>query len=86
MTCMPGFSSSSRWEDVHLQPVGDAKFGFIHAREGKSKNAKRNVSPSPRVRAMLDSRKTSSQSAYVFTDESGIQPLSIWTLEVQYKQ
>jgi integrase len=74
------------WESVHLQPVGDARFGFIHVRKGKSQNAKRNVSLSPRVRAMLDSRKTSSQSAYVFTDESGTKPLSIWTLEDQHKR
>jgi integrase len=66
--------------------VGDAKFGFIHVRKGKSQNAKRNVSLSPRVRAMLDSRKESSQSAYVFTDESGIKPLSIWTLQDQHKR
>jgi integrase len=77
---------SLEWEDVHLQPVGDAKFGFIHVRKGKSQNAKRNVSLSPRVRAMLDSLKESSQSAYVFTGESGIKPLSIWTLQDQHKR
>jgi len=48
------------WQDFYLQPMGDAKFGFIHVRRGKSKNAKRNVSLSPRVRAMLNSRKASS--------------------------
>jgi integrase len=77
---------SLEWEDVHLQPVGDAKFGFIHVRKGKSKNAKRNVSLSPRVRAMLDNRKASSQSAYVFTDDTGSKPLSIWTMEDQHKR
>jgi integrase len=77
---------SLEWEGVHSQPVGDAKFGFIHVRQGKSKNAKRNISLSPRVRSMLDSRKASSQSAYVFTDKSGIKPLSIWTLEDQHKR
>jgi len=55
-----GELGSLEWQDVHLQPVGDAKFGFIHVRKGKSKNAKRNVSLSPRVRVMLDSRKASS--------------------------
>ena len=73
------------WEDVHLQPVGDARVGFIHVPKGKSKNAKRNVSLTPRVRTMLDSRKASSQSAYVFTDETGSKPVSIWTLEGQHK-
>jgi integrase len=80
-----GELGSPEWQDVHLQPVGDAKFGFIHVRKGKSKNAKRNVSLSSRLRAMLDNRKASSQSAYVFTDETGSKPLSIWTLEDQHK-
>jgi len=80
-----GELGSLEWPDIHLQPVGDAKFGFIHVRKGKSKNAKRNVSLSPRVRVMLDSRKASSHSAYVFTDETGSKPLSIWTLEDQHK-
>jgi integrase len=77
---------SLEWVDVHLQPVGDAKFGFIHIPKGKSKNARRNLSLSPRVKAMLDSRKASSESAYVFTDESGSKPLSIWTLQDQHKR
>jgi integrase len=74
------------WEDVHLQPARDAKYGFIHVPKGKSRNAKRNISLTPRVRAMLDSRKPSGQSAYVFTDESGTKPISIWTLEDQHKR
>jgi integrase len=80
-----GELGSLEWQDVHLQPVGDARFGFIHVRKGKSKNAKRNLSLSPRVQVMLDSRKASSQSASVFTDVTGSKPLSIWTLEDQHK-
>ena len=34
-----GELTSLEWPDLHLQPVGDAKFGFIHVRNGKSKNA-----------------------------------------------
>jgi integrase len=68
-------------EDVHLQPVGDAKFGFIYVRKGKSKNAKRNLILSARVWAMHDSRKASSKSGNVFTNESGTQPVPIWTLD-----
>ncbi len=66
--------------------MGDSKLGFIHVRKGKSKNAKRNRSLSLRVRAMLDSRKAFSESAYVFTDESGAKPVPIWTLEDQHKR
>jgi integrase len=35
---------------------------------------------------MLESHKASSKLAYVFTDESGTKPLSIWTLEDQHKR
>jgi len=74
------------WTGVHLQAVGHAKSGFIHVRRGKSKNAKCNVSLSPLVRDTLDNRKASSKSVYVFTDESGRKPVSIWTLEDQHKR
>jgi integrase len=74
------------WSDVHLQPVGGARFGYIHVRRGKSKNAKRNVSLSPRVRAMLEGRQASTQSIYVFTDEPGFHRLSIYTLEDQHRR
>ena len=81
-----GELGSLEWQDIHLEPVGNARFGFIHVRKGKSKNAKRNISLSPRLRVMLDARKASSQSAYVFTDETGRKPLSIWTLQDQHKR
>jgi integrase len=73
---------SFEWVDVHFQPVGGAKFGFIHVH----KNAKRNLSLTPRVRAMLETRKASTKSAWVFTDETGTKPVSIWTLEDQHKR
>lgn len=81
-----GELGSLEWQDVHLQPVGDARFGFIHVRKGKSKNATHNVSLSSRLRLMLDSRKASSQSACVFTDETGSKPMSIWRMEDQHKR
>lgn len=74
------------WEDVHLQPVGDAKYGFIHVPREKSQNAMRNISLTPRVRAMLDSGKAIGQSASVFTDETGTKPISIWALEDQHER
>ena len=72
---------SLEWSDAHLEPVGTARFGFIHVSKGKSKNAKRNLSLTPRVRTMLESRLTSRKSAWVITDEPQTGPLPIWTLE-----
>ena len=74
------------WADVHLEPVGAARFGFIHIPKGKSLNAKRNVSLTPRVRTMLEKRHASRKSAWVFTDEPGTAPLPIWTVEDQHKR
>lgn len=77
---------SLEWPDVHLEPVGGARLGFIHVREGKSKNAVRNVSLTPRVQAMLESRQASRKSLWVFTDEPGTGSLPVWTLEAQHKR
>lgn len=77
---------SLKWADVHLQPVGNARFGFIGIRKGKSKNAPRNLSLTPRVHQMLARRSMEAKSAYVFTDEAGFKPLSIYTLEDQHKR
>lgn len=77
---------SLEWPQVHFQPVGNAQFGFVHVREGKTKNAPRNLSLSPRVKAMLETRHSTAKSAYVFADESGLQPVSINTLEDQHKR
>jgi integrase len=74
------------WRDVHMEPVGAARFGFIHIPKGKSKNAKRNLSLTPRVRAMLEKRQAARRSVWVFTDEPGTGPLPIWTLEAQHKR
>jgi integrase len=74
------------WSDVHLEPVGAARFGFLHVRKGKSKNATRNVSLTPRVRSTLESRQASRKSAWVFTDEPGTGPLPVWTLEDQHRR
>lgn len=74
------------WPDVRLEPTGSARFGFIHVRKGKSLNATRNVSLTPRVRAMLEARHASRHSAHVFTDESGLRPASVFTMEDQHKR
>ncbi len=74
------------WLDVHFTPVGTARLGYIHVRGGKSKNARRNLSLTARVRAVLQSREADSKSPYVFTDEKGFGPLSIYTLEDQHSR
>lgn len=73
------------WPDVHLDPLGGARFGYIHIRSGKSLNATRNVSLTPRVRTMLKSHQRIRRSVWIFTDGPGTGPLSLYTLEVKHK-
>jgi len=74
------------WRDIHLEPVNGAKYGYLHVGGGKSRNAKRNLSLTARVRAMLESRQALSQSQWVFAAEDGANPLSIFTLEDQHSR
>jgi integrase len=46
----------ARWENVHFQPAGNALYGYIHNPYGKNKYAKRNISMTARVRALLEMR------------------------------
>jgi hypothetical protein len=55
-----------------------------HIRDGKTRNAKRNLSLTPRVRAMLEGRQKQQTSVWVFTDETGTRPLSRFTLRDQH--
>jgi integrase len=80
----PGEVLALQWPDVHFEPAKGAKLGYIHVRGGKSKNAKRNLSLTPRVRAMLEAREAERTSALVFTDETGTGRLSRFTLRDQH--
>jgi integrase len=42
--------------DVYLKPVGKAVFGYLRVHDGKSKNAKRTIPLTARVRSMLETR------------------------------
>jgi integrase len=44
------------WSDVHLEPIGAARLGYLQVRSGKSKNARRAVSLTSRAAAMLEAR------------------------------
>jgi integrase len=46
-----------QWTDIRLEPASGARFGLLRIREGKSKNAKRNVPLTERVSALLANRR-----------------------------
>jgi integrase len=65
-----GEAVNLEWTDVLLEPVGSAKYGYLRVRSGKTKNAKRNVSLTARVREMLIARHSESNSKWVFQGET----------------
>jgi integrase len=67
-------------KNVVFQPLKGAKFGFIHVDEGKSKNAKRNLSLTERVRAMLEDRFKNHKSEWVFPASDGT-PMLVSSLD-----
>lgn len=46
----------ARWEHVHFEPVNEARFGYVHNPYGKTKYAKRDLSLTDRVHALLLAR------------------------------
>jgi integrase len=68
----PGEACALEWSHVRLQPAAGSKFGYVHIPGGKSKNAKRNLSLTARLAAMLGARRKSHQGdSFVFPGESG---------------
>jgi integrase len=59
-----GEAVNLEWSDIVLEPVGNARYGYLRVRKGKSQNAKRNISLTARVRQMLINRH--SEVTYVF--------------------
>jgi integrase len=43
-----------KWEDVNFRPAGKALYGYVHVPIGKTKYARRNVSMTARVKALLE--------------------------------
>ena len=57
-----GEAVNLEWADMILEPANGARYGYLRVRKGKSKNAKRNVSLTTRVRGMLIDRHSKSNS------------------------
>jgi integrase len=66
----PGEAVNLRWSDVYLLPAVHAELGYIAIRDGKSPNAKRNLSLTERAAEMLKQRKAATKSDWVFPGDS----------------
>lgn len=62
-----GEAATLEWKSVNFEPAQSSRLGSIHILKGKSKNAKRILSMTPRVKAMLENRrKFFPKERYVF--------------------
>lgn len=75
-----GEALSLEWENVHFDPLKGAKLGFVHVGKGKSKNAKRNLSITNRVRQMLEERFKDHKTEWVFPAPDGT-PMLVSSLD-----
>jgi integrase len=79
-----GEAVSLEWSEIHLEPVNGSRFGYLGVRGGKSRNAKRNVPLTERVKAMLQSRQSEAKTPWVFISDDGKGPLSRSTVSHQH--
>ena len=70
-----GEALNLRKDDVHIDPAGSARYGWVHVREGKSKNAKRNVPMTGRVSAAVKPLLTANTSQWLFPGDSPERPI-----------
>jgi integrase len=61
-----GEATRLEWRDVHPDPVGEAKYGYVQIREGKTDNAKRTVPLLPRLATMIRRRAKTAVDQFVF--------------------
>lgn len=74
-----------RWADVIFDPAPGAKFGSIVIRKGKTKNAARRLSMTPRVRAMLSLRREFlPEEEFVFPGRSKGTAIRVSSLDHQH--
>lgn len=74
------------WNDVSLEPGKGKKFGYVQIRQGKTKNARRAVSLTPRAAALLSQRKADAVNHLVFPGESLEKPFLASSLAHQHRK
>jgi integrase len=69
-----GEAVALKWTDI-LKPNGDDRYGWIQVRDGKSKNARRTVPITPRVRDLLTERAKNAKSEWIFPGDKPERPI-----------
>jgi len=70
-----GEALALQWSDVHPEPVGKARYGWLLVRDGKTKNAHRTVPLAARVGQLLAEKRKAAKSDWVFPGDSPDKPL-----------
>jgi len=65
-----GEALALRWSDIHLEPAGSARYGWIQVQGGKSKGARRTVPLAARVGFLLREKQRTATSEWVFPGDS----------------
>jgi integrase len=69
---------SLKWPDVHFEPSGNARCGYVHVRGTKSKTSKRDIPLTVTAQMILQQQKQISECEYVFvSDQDHTNPASI---------
>jgi len=80
-----GEALALKWIDIELDAANGKKLGYFFVREGKSKNARRHVSLTPRAQKTLVNRSLESKSEYVFANHRG-EPYLVTSLDHLHKK
>jgi integrase len=70
-----GEALALQWPDVHLEPAGNARYGWIKVKDGKSKNARRTVPLTTRAEHLLREKQQVAKSPWVFPGDSRDRPV-----------
>ncbi len=82
----PGEACAIEWAHVRLVPAVGARFGYVHVPGGKSKNAKRNLSLTARVAAMLAGRRMARHKADLVFQGVADGPFLVSSLDHQHTE
>jgi integrase len=83
-----GEALSLKWADVHLDSTGGRSPGYIHIRDGKSNNARRNVFLTSRAERLLRrrAREIQKKSEWVFPGRSTENHLLVTSADHQFRR
>ena len=73
-----------RWTDIRMTPATGARYGYLHVKSGKSRNAKRNLPLTARVNEMLSNRHAGSESLLVFPGKIADRPLLVTSCDHEH--